>query len=548
MNSLLQKNTFSRKKIDFWSALPWVWLVCAYCFTMGFLALHGRAYIDSDMAGEMVLADLLNKEGGIFSSNWGYSTEIRVFYLQIFYRIALLIFPHNWYAAHMLGQAAWMLLLAGCYLYAARGVGLKSSGAWGAAALMCPFGIWYLWYGPFGGFYIPHMVLLLLSFGFAVRIVYSSQKIKIFLYLLLLALVSFINGLGSIKGILALYLPMCVAAVFLILFALQQHPDIVPKTELRYLAVSIYTLVFAGIGYLINSKILAAHYSFSTHNDRIWGSLDLSLLLKTWCEFLSLLGFPSTELSFVPVKVELFSLYGILGALSLVLILLAVLSLIALIRHSASLPKEGLIAFYTFLAICLVQGAVFAFTTGSDSPNPSYWLTPIPFIFIILQLAWQIVPFRFSFSRKSLAVIFMVCVTGVSISTVHTFFSDPLRAVPELEPVAAWLSQNGYTNGYASLWNCNIMTEWSNGQLDMRAVNEYTLDVTQTNTWLERLDHVTPPEGKVFLALSAQELWGAHKESIRNDYNVYWDENDYLVMAFDSYDEMVTALQNAHEG
>ena len=139
-------------------------------------------------------------------------------------------------------------------------------------------------------------------------------------------------------------------------------------------------------------------------------------------------------------------------------------------------------------------------------------------------------------------------ISGESISTVHTFFSDPLRAVPELEPVAAWLSQNGYTNGYASLWNCNIMTEWSNGQLDMRAVNEYTLDVAQTNTWLERLDHAAPPEGKVFLVLSAQELWGAHKESIRNDYNVYWDENDYLVMAFDSYDEMATALQNAHEG
>ena len=43
---------------------------------------------------------------------------------------------------------------------------------------------------------------------------------------------------------------------------------------------------------------------------------------------------------------------------------------------------------------------------------------------------------------------------------------------------------------------------------------------------------------------TASELWGAHKESIRNDYNVYWDENDYLIMAFDSYDEMVTALQN----
>ena len=69
MNSFLRKSTTPRKKIDFWSVLPWVWLVLAYCVTMGFLALHGRAYIDSDTASELVLADLLNKEGGILSTN-----------------------------------------------------------------------------------------------------------------------------------------------------------------------------------------------------------------------------------------------------------------------------------------------------------------------------------------------------------------------------------------------------------------------------------------------------------------------------------------------
>ena len=109
--------------------------------------------------------------------------------------------------------------------------------------------------------------------------------------------------------------------------------------------------------------------------------------------------------------------------------------------------------------------------------------------------------------------------------------------MPTLEPVSDWLCENGYSNGYASLWNCNILIEWSNGQLDMRSVNEYTLDVTESHSWQERIDHEVPPTGKVFLLVSAQELWGAHKESIRNDYNVYWDENDYLIMAFDSYDE-----------
>lgn len=117
MNTLLQKNTTLRKKIDFWSALPWVWLVCAYCITLGVLIVRGEGYIDSDMSGEMILADLLNQERDLLlSKNWGYSSEIRVFYLQLIYRITLLIFPHNWFAARMLGQAVWLLLLVLCML------------------------------------------------------------------------------------------------------------------------------------------------------------------------------------------------------------------------------------------------------------------------------------------------------------------------------------------------------------------------------------------------------------------------------------------------
>ena len=80
----------------------------------------------------------------------------------------------------------------------------------------------------------------------------------------------------------------------------------------------------------------------------------------------------------------------------------------------------------------------------------------------------------------------------------------------------------------------------------MRVVDGYTLDVTETHIWLEHLDHDQPPEGRVFLLVSAQELWGSHKESLRNENNVYWDENDYLIMAYDSYDQMAAAIAAAH--
>ncbi len=546
MNSIFKKIAPPCKKYHFFDVLPWVWLVSAYCITMGFLALHGRAYIDSDMAGEMVLADLLNKEGGILSTNWGYSTEIRVFYLQVIYRLTLMIFPNNWFAAHMLGQAVWMLLLILSYLYVGRGLGLKNSGVWGAAALACPFGLWYLWYGAFGGQYTVYMVMLLFNFGLTIRLVQPSSIYRQIFRAALLAISCFIFSLGTIKVIMALYLPMVVAAVFCILLQLHTEPSKAPKNGFKYLGVSVYTLFFAGIGFLINSRILSKTHDFLSHNDRIWGTFDISKLLKYWCDFLSLLGFQNLGISFVQTESPLFTLYGVLGALALVLAAAVIISLICLFVRWASLSEHYQLAFLVFISVCLVQGSIFAFTDGSDAPNASYWLTPMPLLFIILQMAWETAPFQFHLSRKICAVFFMFCVIGVSISTVHTYFTEPPRAVPKLEPVADWLVENGYSDGYASLWNCNVLIEWSNGRLDMRSVNEYTLDVTESHTWLERLDHSVPPAGKVFLLTSAQELWGAHKESLRNDYNVYWDENDYLIMAFDSYNEMVSAIENAH--
>ena len=221
MNTLLQKITYPRKKIDFWSALPWVWLVCAYCITLGVLIVHGEGYIDSDMGGEMILADLLNQERDLLlSKNWGYSTEIRVFYLQLIYRITLLLFPHNWFAARMLGQAVWLLLLVLCMLYAGHTLGLRGCGVWAAAALICPFGSDHLLFSLLGGFYIPHMILMLLSFALAIQFMQSfGKKLSIRLALLfLLALVSFINGLGSIKGLMVIYLPMLMAAALALAF------------------------------------------------------------------------------------------------------------------------------------------------------------------------------------------------------------------------------------------------------------------------------------------------------------------------------------------
>lgn len=546
MNTLLQKVTHHRKKFGFWSALPWVWLVCAYCITLGVLIVHGEGYIDSDMGGEMILADLLNQERDLLlSKNWGYSTEIRVFYLQLIYRITLLIFPHNWFAARMLGQAVWLLLLVLCMLYAGHTLGLRGCGVWAAAALICPFGSDHLLFSLLGGFYIPHMILMLLSFALAIQFMQSfGKKLSIRLALLfLLALVSFINGLGSLKGLMAVYLPMLMAASLALAFSLHSGPGPVSvhRAEFRFLIGAVVSAASAAFGYLVNSVFLSTHYDFVNQNSLTWGKLDFNAFWDCIAGFLSLLGFPHGNVM---------SIYGILGAFFFVIVAAVLFSIAFLLGNYRSLSFSIQLLLVTFLCSVLVQASIFSFTENILNGVVSYWwLTTIPMVFLLLQAAWQHFSFRLPASRLLCAAAFMLCMVFVSIASTHAYFtSGSYRLVPEMKPAEEWLLENGYREGYAVFWKANVLTEWSSGQLDVRVVSGDTLDVTEPHSWLEKHSHQTPPKGKVFLLVTASELWGAHKESIRNDYNVYWDENDYLIMAFDSYDEMVTALQNAHEG
>ena len=127
-----------------WQAAGWVWLAAAWLAGLALVWRFGRALLDSDMASEMVLADLLNKEGGVLSQNWYYSTELRVICQQLLFKLGLLVFPGSWHAARLLAQGLLSALLAASYLFFARGAGLWKSAPWAAGALLCPFGFWQL--------------------------------------------------------------------------------------------------------------------------------------------------------------------------------------------------------------------------------------------------------------------------------------------------------------------------------------------------------------------------------------------------------------------
>ncbi len=238
----------------------WLCLCVALLISICFIALKGRKYLDSDMASEMILANLLNQEGGVLSKNWFYSTELRVLCLQPFYRIGLLIQPHDWYMARVIGQTLCLIATIASYLYMGHQLGLRYNGLLSAIAFACPFGTWYLLYGIYGGYYLPHMMLLMLCFGLFLALRKENKNGRKILQESLFVMLCLVSGLNGVKSIMALFAPLLMASA--VLFVQQLHVEGYKRSELQCLINSGIGFLAGAAGYIVNSKIFTTQYHF----------------------------------------------------------------------------------------------------------------------------------------------------------------------------------------------------------------------------------------------------------------------------------------------
>lgn len=159
-----------------WQALPWLWMAAAYLFDLWYQLVPGKWIVDSDLASEMILSDLLNKEGSIISHNWFYSTELKVVNLQWFYRLGLLLFPDDWHLARAFGMAVTLALYAVCMLFFVKCARLGRPGLWMVGTLLWPFGQHYLVYAIYGGYYLVYTFFYMLVLALVLRSLDADKK------------------------------------------------------------------------------------------------------------------------------------------------------------------------------------------------------------------------------------------------------------------------------------------------------------------------------------------------------------------------------------
>lgn len=514
--------------------LPWALLAAAYLATVVLYACIGMHNINADISSEMVLADLLNREGGLLSANWYYSTELRVVSPVPVYQLALRLFPGNWHMARTFSLAVLLAAFAAAMAYMGRGAGHEEAAVYTSAALMLPLSEVHRFLFAGGGFYTAYVIAACVLIGMVLRLPRAKRRAAL---LVPIAALSLIGGLTGLRMLMICGVPLLAACALAVWDAVRAADSLRAAADTddgRMLAGALVSMAGMLVGYIVNAKVLSQVYHFDSYGDMAVGALPLDRLGD---QIVYLLGFFGLS-----EGMPLLSLGGMADMLTVCAFALMIAAACVLMKRREALDAgTRLLVYFAVFAVAL--GMFINLITGVTENRYAvgYYMMGA---FALLMLAFVLLgQMRCRMAWVRTAAMAALC--GVFLLQGMTFARNYMQTAPsEHEEAAQWLTENGYENGFASFWNGNILTELSSGRLDMYLYGEWREQ--EMTPWLQETAHLEAlPEGKVFVFVSGMEYYSGGAPCIDEEKLVYTSQNfGSRIYAYDSAQEVV-ALQRA---
>lgn len=533
------KTTQTESKL--FKALPWVMLAVSLMINIAFLIFGVYFNLDSDMSSEMILAKLISDEGGwVFSENWYYSTEIRVFNTQLIMVPLFKIFK-SFKVVRILSSIICILIMLLSLFYFCCQTGLKKYFPYIACILVLPICPGYEKFVLYGLYYIPHLVLIMLGIGLVIQIPKMKNRFLRVGFICALLMIAFISGLGGLRLILNLAIPLVISAALMFFIGRKEKESKLRIVHLLLLAGMV--LIFSAAGYIINVTVLSAKYSFNHYEFVSFTLPTADAIVKSLTTWISDFGYSGGTL---------FSLSLFTNATALLLTVIMVMSYVNFFKHRGdySLP-EMLVTLFTLSGIVLFA-CVLCFT---DLPMEERFSLPVFFFLIpsmviyFSKIHWENFNFSIKVSVKKtfVAAMILICLPSFLISGC-IYMSGVMTDTDTVEckKIVKVLEKEGYKQGYGSFWNSNILTELSDGEIEVWTLltpedeNDLPeLRLSNLFEWLQKKSHFgTHPEGKVFVILDVsdqQNIIGAMPEE-----NIIFNGENNIVYGFESYDALLS--------
>lgn len=473
-----------QKKTEVYSKLRYsVFLFGAYIFDLLLMLIKGQRLLDSDMASEMILSNQLNNEHSILgiTTTWFYSTELRFLETQWFYRIGLVLAPNNWHIARTIAVALMLFLLALSAWLLFRVCDRDDIALCAAAFSLCPCGSWYLWQTIYGSYYLPYICISIFTIVFVILASKSDSKIKRCIYTSIIVFLGISSGLNGVKQLMVFYAPFVIAMIALVAFRIRCFELDIKNgfnaKELYMLALALLATFASCLGYVINSKVMVKYYNFSQFNDnQIYGAgIIESLRYYIW-------SFGYNE------SVELMSFGGLAVMLGVIIGFLTIICAWRLLRNFRSLKlfEQVIVAIScSSIAFCVF---IFSYVGG----EMQYYQPILPFGLFLILIDIHNEKYVLKNSKEVILAIFCAMLVITSLGTTLSEFRDPLhpdRSRKHIREVVSFLVDSGYDKGVSFFWDSNIITELSDGKIEM-----WTLEIEdskyQVHPWLQKKNHL----------------------------------------------------------
>lgn len=503
-------------------------------------------WLDSDMAAEMIFSRLLAGSGHLFgTTDWYYSTEFRVLYTQLI-MTPLFWISDNWHLIRLVTNVVTYVLMLVSYFYMMRP--LKVEVHWTALTgilLLLPFSETMITHMQMGNTYMPHVILLFFFFGMFLRLAEREdygriRRAEISLFYVLLGVVC---GVSGVRYLLAMQCPLMIASLFYLMgseefqlfrsqFGVNQNSRgywkrIWKSERAAYLRYGFLGVLAGGAGYCINVLWVSQEYVFQTYERTNFIAVYQGIL---WERVQNALGSLLMLFGYIPEKGFL-SLRGLVTLLSFAMIGIFLYCGVRMYKKSRGQRFFVML----FLAVALALNVfVFVFTTSTMVPR--YYITIL--IFAIPALAFYLESGEPVFDKVTLGVLLGTCLCVSSAKITLSFLTVDKNE--DKRQVASFLAESEYVFGYATYWNANILTELTDGKVEV--ANILDPESLAYFEWSSPMKYYREDyhSGEVFLLLTEEEVREYEGARALEEGRQVYEDDSYRVFVYDSAEDLLS--------
>ena len=508
------------------------WILFGGCFIGAalFIILNINRHLNSDMASEMVLAELLLNEKKLLSTNWYYSTELFLVHTHLIFAPLMIVFK-DWQLVRIVGTILLYVLLLLSVYYVCVQTQIKRAFPLVGIMFMLPLSQPYFDNVLRGVHYIPYLTGTFILFGLALHYVHVKARLKKIVLLIVGAVLSFAFGIQGMRLILTFAIPS--ACTVLLLFAQKKFFKGTSPCgyEVRFgVAIGIFCLCMVA-GCFLNTTILSKIYDFTSYTNLEF--TDIKFPNNVFNDLVKFWGY-ETGKSFSAVLLH--------NVVALFFIIAVLFAIIQGIKKDTRFEQRILCMLYP--VGCIIFLALYACTTA---PNFETYHLPIsifgfPTIVTLINVKWE-----WKRVYKAIAWIFIFAVVACG---AHNYFTNStFDRNEDIRDLAEYLVDDEYEAGYATFWDGNVLAELSDGRFEMYVIpGNDEPDIDQTFKWMQAKNHDSqPPEGKVFVVIRANKLGVYAISSKLSPADIVYETGDFLVYGYDDYETMKWAMEIAEE-